>query len=79
VQIYLHGIESAITRRIRELKLFSKVTLKPGERRTLAFQLGRDELAVWGPEMKFAVGPGLNEVLAQGGDGKALAARLRVD
>jgi beta-glucosidase len=79
VQLYLHGIESSITRRVRELKLFSKVALNPGERRTLSFQLGREQLAIWGPDMKFAVGPGLNEILVQGGNVPPLSATVRVD
>ena len=79
VQIYLTGIESAITRRVRELKSFSKVALNPGETRSLTFQLGREELGIWGPDMKFAVGPGLNEISARGGDTPALSARLQVE
>jgi len=79
VQLYVRGIESSITRRARELKLFSKVMLDPGERRTLAFKLSREELGIWGPDMKFAAGPGLNEILVQGGDGKALSAKIRVE
>jgi beta-glucosidase len=79
IQLYLHGVESTITRRVRELKLFTKVVLQPGEKRTVAFQLGRDELAIWGPDMKFAVGRGLNEILVQGGNTEPLKAGLRVD
>jgi beta-glucosidase len=78
VQLYLHGIESSITRRVRELKQFAKVMLQPGERRTLTFPLGREELAVWGPDMQFAVDAGLNEIMVQGGDGHALTGRFRV-
>lgn len=79
VQIYLHGVESAITRRMRELKLFRKVALAPGEKRTLTFALGREELGIWGPDLKFAVGPGLNELFARGGDGKEISAKLRTE
>lgn len=79
VQVYLHGIESAITRRVRELKAFSKITLNPNEHRTLTFSLGRDELAIWGLDLQFAVTPGLNEILMQGGTGQPLSARLRVE
>lgn len=79
VQLYLHGIESSITRRVRELKLFAKVMLQPGERRTLTFPLGPAELAVWGPGLKFAVDPGLNEIIVQGGDAHPLTARFGVN
>jgi beta-glucosidase len=79
VQVYLHGIESSITRRVRELKQFARVALEAGESRTVTFRLGREELAIWGPDMKFAVGPGLNEILVQGGACGPLSANLRVE
>jgi beta-glucosidase len=79
VQVYLHGIESSITRRVRELKQFARVALEAGKSRTVTFRLGREELAIWGPDMKFAVGPGLNEILVQGGACGPLSANLRVE
>lgn len=54
-QLYIQASESGITRRFAELKGFAKVTLKPGERRTVEFTLGREELGIWNREMKFAV------------------------
>ena len=78
IQVYLHGVESVITRRVRELKLFAKVELAPGERRTVTFQLGRDELAIWDPAMNFTVTPGLNALSVQGGATPTLTAELRV-
>lgn len=78
VQVYLRGVESVITRRVRELKLFSKVELAPGERRTVTFHVGRDELGVWDPAMNFTVTPGLNELIVQGGATPPLTAGLRV-
>lgn len=54
-QLYIQASESGITRRFAELKGFAKVALKPGERRTVEFTLGREELGIWNREMKFAV------------------------
>ncbi|MFA5264266.1 MAG: glycoside hydrolase family 3 N-terminal domain-containing protein [Opitutaceae bacterium] len=79
VQLYLRGVESAITRRARELKQFAKIALEPGESRTVSFKLGRDDLAIWGPDMTFAVGPGLNEIILKGGACAPLTAQLRVE
>jgi beta-glucosidase len=79
VQVYLRGVESVITRRVRELKQFAKIELQPGEKRTLTFSLTREELGIWNRNMKFAVAPGLNEIIVQGGDGKSLSAKLRVN
>jgi beta-glucosidase len=41
-----------------ELKGFQRVTLHPGERRTLNFALQPDDLALWNPDMKRVVEPG---------------------
>ena len=41
-----------------ELKRFQRVTLQPGERRTISFTLDPDDLALWNPDMKHVVEPG---------------------
>jgi beta-glucosidase len=41
-----------------ELKRFQRVTLKPGEKRTVSFELKPDDLAFWNMEMKKVVEPG---------------------
>jgi beta-glucosidase len=41
-----------------ELKGFRRVTLAPGEKRTLRFELQPDDLALWNAEMKRIVEPG---------------------
>jgi beta-glucosidase len=40
------------------------VTLQPGERRTLTFRLGPDELSLWNVNMKRVVEPGTFTVSA---------------
>jgi beta-glucosidase len=40
------------------LKRFQRVTLQPGERRTLTFQLTPDDLSLWNPDMKHVEEPG---------------------
>jgi beta-glucosidase len=46
-----------VARPIRELKGFQRVLLQPGERRTLSFALGRDELAFWNLDMHHVAEP----------------------
>jgi beta-glucosidase len=41
-----------------ELNGFRRVTLAPGEKRTLRFELQPDDLALWNAEMKRIVEPG---------------------
>jgi len=58
VQLYIHDDEASVTRPVIELKRFQRVTLQPGERRTVTFELTPDDLALWNPEMKKVVEPG---------------------
>lgn len=46
-QLYIHQRSGTAARPVRELKGFQRVTLKPGERRTLNFTLGPAELRYW--------------------------------
>ena len=47
VQLYIHQRAGSDSRPMRELKGFERVTLKPGETKTVTFQLGPDELTYW--------------------------------
>ena len=58
VQLYVRDDEASVTRPVIELKRFQRVTLKPGERRTVTFELKPDDLAVWDLRMKRVVEPG---------------------
>ena len=44
VQLYIHDDEASVTRPVIELKRFQRVTLRPGERRTVTFELTPDDL-----------------------------------
>ncbi|MET0363086.1 MAG: beta-glucosidase BglX [Sphingobium sp.] len=46
-QLYIHQRSGSASRPIRELKGFQRVTLKPGEKRTLQFTLRPDDLRYW--------------------------------
>ncbi|MEC0270098.1 fibronectin type III-like domain-contianing protein [Paenibacillus anseongense] len=48
-------MEASVTRRIIECKGFQKVELAPGERKTVIFHLGFEELAIWDSGMEFKV------------------------
>jgi beta-glucosidase len=47
VQLYTHARDSKVQRPIRELKRFQRVTLQPGETRSLSFTLPVSETAFW--------------------------------
>lgn len=46
-QLYIHQRWGSDTRPMRELKGFQRVTLQPGETRTVTFRLGPNELGYW--------------------------------
>ena len=64
VQLYVHDDEASVTRPVLELKRFQRITLQPGERRTVTFDLTPDDLALWSAEMKKVVEPGTFTIYA---------------
>jgi beta-glucosidase len=58
VQLYIRDRVSSVTRPVKELKGFAKVSLKPGEKRTVAFEIGPDALAFHDVAMRYVVEPG---------------------
>jgi beta-glucosidase len=52
VQVYIHQQSGSASRPVRQLKGFEKVSLTPGEKKTLHFTLGKDELTYWSPSEK---------------------------
>jgi beta-glucosidase len=58
VQLYIRDDAASVTRPVIELKRFQRVTLQPGERRTVTFQLTPEDLSLWNPQMKRVEEPG---------------------
>jgi beta-glucosidase len=58
VQLYLHDDAASVTRPVIQLVRFQRVTLQPGERRTVTFTLTPNDLALWNPAMVKVVEPG---------------------
>jgi len=57
VEMYINQRGTSVSRPIRELKGFERVTLQPGESKKVQFTLGRNELAFWNIDMKDIVEP----------------------
>ncbi len=51
-QVYIHQRYGSASRPVRQLEGFKRVALKPGEKQTLTFTLGKDELQFWDPQTK---------------------------
>jgi beta-glucosidase len=58
MQLYIRDLAASVTRPVRELKAFERVTLKPGERRKVSFTLKSEQLGFINREMRFVVEPG---------------------
>jgi beta-glucosidase len=58
VQIYIRDDVSSVTRPVLELKAFKRVTLKPGEKRTLSFDIKPSDLWFHNTDMVRVVEPG---------------------
>jgi beta-glucosidase len=52
VQLYIHQRAGSASRPVRELKGFERLTLAPGEKKTVHFSLGKEELSFWSPQEK---------------------------
>ena len=78
VQLYIHDDEASVTRPVIELKRFQRVTLQPGERRTITFELAPDDLALWNPQMKKVVEPGTFTIYAGPNSVDVRSAKLTV-
>ena len=63
VQLYIRDKVSSVTRPIKELKGFERVTLKPGEVRTVTFTIRPESLWMWNDKMERVVEPGDFEIM----------------
>ena len=62
VQLYVHDRVAPTSRPVRELKGFERVTLAPGERKTVEFTLKAKELGSYDPAMHWTVPAGTYDV-----------------
>lgn len=63
VQLYIRDRVSSVTRPVKELKGFERVTLAAGETQTVALDITPDRLAFWNIDMEFVVEPGEFSIL----------------
>src|SRR5881398_3145913 len=78
VQLYVHDEVASVTRPVRALAGFRRVSLKPGEARTLDFHLTSKELGLYNKDMKFVVEPGKFRVFVGGSSVGGLEAEFEI-
>lgn len=57
-QLYIHDALASVSRPVLELKGFARVSLAPGESKTISFELGPSELALLDKDLREVVEPG---------------------
>lgn len=78
VQLYSSDISGSVATLNKELKAFRRVTLKPGEKQTVTFELPMAKLAFWNIEMKKVVEAGKFDVMVGGNSEQLLKKRFEV-
>jgi beta-glucosidase len=64
VQLYIRDVAASVVRPVKELRRFERVSLRPGEKRTVRFTLTAEDLGFYDRRMKFIVEPGEFRVIA---------------
>jgi len=67
VQLYTHEVVTSVTTYEKNLRGFERVHLQPGEKRTVTFNLTRDDLALWDRQLHFVVEPGKFKIMIGSG------------
>jgi beta-glucosidase len=78
VQLYVRDEASSVTRPVKELKGFQRVTLRPGEKRRLQFTLTPEHLGFYDRQMRWVVEPGEFRIMVGPNSEDLREARFRV-
>lgn len=78
VQLYVRDKVASVTRPVKELRGFERVTLEPGQRRTVTFTLGPEALRLTDERMSRVVEPGFFDVLVGASSASLQSAPLEV-
>jgi beta-glucosidase len=77
-QLYIHQKISSVTRPVKELRGFHRISLSPGESKTIEFTLGPKDLSYLNREMQPVVEPGTFELMAGGNSVDLITTTLNV-
>ena len=79
VQLYLRDLAASVTRPVKELKGFQRITLQPGETKRVDFLLSAEQLGFWNRQMRFVVEPGEFKVMVGSNSEELIEARFDID
>jgi beta-glucosidase len=78
VQLYIHDVVSSVTRPVMELKDFKRISLAPGESKTVEFVITPDKLSFLDLNMNHTVEPGWFDIMVGTSSVKYLTTQLEV-
>ncbi len=78
VQFYVQDEVASITRPVQELRGFQRLALAPGASETVTFTLTPEDLAYYGPGMKWMTEPGYFKAMVGGSSADVQALRFRL-
>ena len=78
VQLYIRDEVSSVTRPVKELRGFRRITLAPGETKTVEFPLGFEGLSFLNRYMRRVVEPGTFKIMAGGNSEDLIETTLNV-
>jgi beta-glucosidase len=62
-QLYIRDKVSSVTRPIKELRGFERISLQPGQTKSVFFTIDKSSLAFWDGNMNFSVEPGFFDIM----------------
>jgi beta-glucosidase len=77
-QMYIRDEVSSVTRPIKELKGFERITLNPGETKTVTFDITPAKLQFYNRQMKRVVEPGIFDIMVGGNSKDLINTKLEV-
>jgi beta-glucosidase len=78
VQLYVHDVMASVTRPVKQLRAFQRVSLKPGESKLVTLPIGPESLWLIDQHMQRRVEPGDFEILVGDSSNTTLKAMLTV-
>lgn len=78
VQMYIRDYVGSVTRPVKELKGFEKITLEPGEERVVKFTISNETLSYYRADLSFGSEPGKFALMIGGNSQKTLMTDFRL-
>jgi beta-glucosidase len=78
VQLYVRDVVASVTRPVKQLKGFRRITLQPGEMKTVTFTLESEDLGFYDQHMRYVVEPGSFQVWVGPSSADGLEGEFRV-